>query len=109
MVGANRKVAGEDKLDFSVCKMDGEWSAVQVAQFAKDVATSLDQTPPTTHDIFVYDGVAFVNTGGHNIQGICYARMCLFVPLQLSKCWFIVLGVCPTDQTSSIHELIGMH
>ncbi|CDH60292.1 predicted protein [Lichtheimia corymbifera JMRC:FSU:9682] len=88
MVGANGRVVATEKIHFSVCKTDGEWSAVQVGRLAKDIAAILTQAPQSIRNTFVCDDVAFFNQSGIQIQGIHYAHVCLFVSLQLSKCWF---------------------
>lgn len=61
-IGANGKVVRVEKLHFSVCKTDVEWSAMEVAQLAKDVAAILAHPPQAIHDSFICDKVAFFST-----------------------------------------------
>lgn len=77
-VGANGSVVAEAKLHFSVCKTDGEWSAVEVAQLPQEVAAIVAQAPQSIHNTFICDNVAFFNPGGNRIQGIIhYAHVSL--------------------------------
>lgn len=70
-VGANRRV----KRSFTslYARQRGEYSSQQVLLRAKDIATTLEQTPPATQNTFIYNDVALPASVG-NIQGICYAH-----------------------------------
>ncbi|CDH52851.1 predicted protein [Lichtheimia corymbifera JMRC:FSU:9682] len=108
-VGANGRVAMEEKLHFSVCHTEGEWSAVQVAHLAKDVESIVAQAPQTIHDTFTCDDVAFFNPTGHRAQGIHYAHVRLFVSLQLSKCWFSTWCVSSGPNQPRKRDCCKMH